>query len=408
MNFASIKQHKGLSITLLNSALSVLKIFPFMYILQVEDFANLSISLAVSGVLFIISPRIMDALDYMYINNLKTNNKREISMYSSAILVQIGLIIIGSMCVYLILVIGYKIDFIEMWLAGIGMYIGQTSFAIASPYFKVNGKFHTLQFISLVITFIGLLASIPMLLIYNLVQESIMINFLITPVLIMITTAIYLNKKIGFSFTNIVKNTKNLIFKNKEILFHGLSNSVIKSMNEYGMLLILASYSTKIDVVIFSVARSLLMPFRVYQTYIQALIYKQFSIERGFEHFSKIKESSIRSALIVFLFSVLMSILAYAIEVYYGYGKYPDMFLILLILGSAASVTISAIWTYPLAVKYKMLSDRSKSAIGRLIVSIAVIALLPTALGAALAILSATTFSRLTFDRKLVKRIYVS
>lgn len=395
-------KHMGGIATALNSVVALIRIVPFLYALDIETFADLSISLAVAGMLFVLSPRVIDAIDYRYMNSDEFNHDWEKNTYAVALLLQLLFALVASAIVYVCVVHIFHIQSLTLVLAGVGTYTGQLSVAFAAPYFKDRNLFHELQLISFLISFLGLVIAVWLLLLIKSEEYALQMAFFFTPVCLAFFLVFIIFQRIMPNFRNLGREMTGFLSSHKNIFFYGLSNSVIKSMNDYGMLLVLATLSTKVDVAVFSLARSATMPFRAYQTYAQALIYKRFGgREISSELFSDVRASAFRAAGAVSAMCILLAALAYGIEVVYSYEKYPKAYEAIFIMGIAASVTMSAIWTYPFAVKNNLLQERSRAALGRLFVSIGIIVLWPSVTGACIGLLCATVFTRLTFDRKL-------
>ena len=195
------------------------------------------------------------------------------------------------------------------------------------------------------------------------------------------------------NFRNLGREMTGFLSSHKNIFFYGLSNSVIKSMNDYGMLLVLATLSTKVDVAVLVWHVQRQCPSGRIETYAQALIYKRFGgREISSELFSDVRASAFRAAGAVSAMCILLAALAYGIEVVYSYEKYPKAYEAIFIMGIAASVTMSAIWTYPFAVKNNLLQERSRAALGRLFVSIGIIVLWPSVTGACIGLLLRNCF----------------
>ena len=107
---------------------------------------------------------------------------------------------------------------------------------------------------------------------------------------------------------------------------------------------------------------------------------------------------------LIFLILTFISWLLYLAIDYINITKYSNLYIPFFIIGCASCVTFSALWTYPIALKMDLLFNRSKSAFGRLLVSIPIVLIKPDYVGASIAILSATIFSRVYFDRRLINK----
>lgn len=369
--------------------------------MNVDSFADLSIVLAVSGVIFLFLPRILDIVDREYLTNKNGTNEKKIIIMSIKLILPI--FVFGAILIYLISTKFYFINDKALVIAGMGSLLFQVLVSTATPYFKGNNQFHILQWLLFISTLIGFVfGSIFLFLVKSI--YAITIIYSLPACLFFVLYLIVVNNRLSLIGSHFNSSITRLIFNNLNILKHGFFNSIIKSTNDYGIILIIGALGTKGDVALLSLVRSFLLPIRNLQTYFQANIFKELMGEVSFRKLKKIRVKLFSISAIIFLILTFISWLLYLAIDYINITKYSNLYIPFFIIGCASCVTFSALWTYPIALKMDLLFNRSKSAFGRLLVSIPIVLIKPDYVGASIAILSATIFSRVYFDRRLINK----